>query len=239
MTPQHSPSRRPLVARRRALAAVLAVAAAACESDSPPLAPGAAAARTEAPAAKAPAAPVIVFLGDSLTAGLGLPEHEALPARIQARVDAAGLPYRVINAGRSGDTTAGGLGRLDWYFREGTPVHALVIGLGSNDAMRGLPLASIEENLRQIIARARARQPSLKIFLWALETFPNMGKEYGEAYEQLFPRVAASERVLLLPFPLEEVAARAELNQADGIHPNAEGTERVAERIWASLRPEL
>jgi acyl-CoA thioesterase-1 len=182
---------------------------------------------------------VIVFLGDSLTAGLGLAENEALPARIQARVDAAGLGYRVINAGRSGDTTAGGLARLDWYFREGVEVRALVIGLGSNDAMRGLPLSAVEENLRQIIAKAREKRPSAKIFLWALETFPNMGKEYGEAYAAIFPRVAASEGVVLLPFPLEEVAARPELNQEDGIHPNAEGTERMAERIWTSLRAEL
>jgi acyl-CoA thioesterase I len=220
------------------LCGLLALQLPACENDAPQLAPTGGS-RADPAAPPAAAAPVIVFLGDSLTAGLGLPEAEALPARIQARVHSAGLPYRVINAGRSGDTTAGGLARLDWYFREGVEVHALVIGLGSNDAMRGLPLSSIEENLRQIIAKARQKRPNAKIFLWALETFPNMGKEYGEAYKAIFPRVAASEGVRLLPFPLEEVAARAELNQADGIHPNAEGTERVADRIWASLKPEL
>jgi len=207
-----------------------------CKSEPPP--PAAAATGGAAPAAVA-AAPLIVFLGDSLTAGFGLSEEEALPARIQARVDGARLSYRVINAGRSGDTTAGGLARIDWYFREGVDVRALVIGLGSNDAMRGLPLDALEQNLRQMIGKARQRQPALKIFVWALETFPNMGKDYGDAYRAIFPRVAASEGVTLLPFPLEEVAARAELNQADGIHPNAEGTERVAERIWRSLQPAL
>lgn len=231
-------ARKPLVRSLHwLLCGVLALSA--CESDAPQLAPAAPSSGGPSAGTPARAAPVIVFLGDSLTAGLGLSESEALPARIQARIDSAGLGYRVINAGRSGDTTAGGLARLDWYFRGGADIRALVIGLGSNDAMRGLPLASLEENLRQIIAKARERKPDVKIFLWALETFPNMGKEYGDAYKALFPRVASSERVLLLPFPLEEVAARPDLNQEDGIHPNAEGTEKMAERIWTSLRPEL
>lgn len=183
--------------------------------------------------------PAVVFLGDSLTAGLGLAEHEALPARIQARLDTERLGFRAINAGRSGDTSAGGLARLDWYFRDAVDLRALVIGLGSNDAMRGLSLEALEANLRQIIRRTRERKPNAKIFLWALRTFPNLGPDYARAYEAVFPRIAADEGVTLIPFPLEDVAGRRELNQEDGIHPTAEGTEKVAERIWSVLRAEL
>jgi acyl-CoA thioesterase-1 len=193
------------------------------------------------PAHKAPEgnAPAIVFLGDSLTAGLGLAQDEALPARIQQRLDAAGLAYRAINAGRSGDTSAGGLARIDWYFREQLDLRALVIGLGSNDAMRGLSLSSLEENLQQLIRRTRERKPAAQIFLWALETFPNLGADYARQYAEVFPRVAEREHVSLIPFPLADVAGHPELNQDDGIHPTAEGTELVAERIWAVLRPAL
>jgi acyl-CoA thioesterase I len=191
--------------------------------------------RVESPRPRA----ALVFLGDSLTAGLGLSESEALPARVQQRLDAAGLEYRAINAGRSGDTTAGGLARLDWYFRDSIDLHALVIGLGSNDAMRGLSLDAMEQNLTQIIRRTRERKPDAKIFIWALETFPNLGPEYAEQYRAVFPRVAQGEQVTLIPFPLIDVAGRPELNQADGVHPSAAGTELVAERIWSALRPQL
>lgn len=196
-------------------------------------------AAASAPAPDTAAAPTIVFLGDSLTAGFGLSESEALPAVIQRRVDNEHLPYHVVNAGRSGDTTAGGLARIDWYFKDSLDLKALVIGLGSNDAMRGLPLETMEANLRQMIRRARERKPGAKIFLWELKTFPNLGQEYAGAYAAVFPRVAQSEGVTLIPFPLEAVAAHPELNQSDGVHPNAEGTERVAERVWTVLRPSL
>jgi acyl-CoA thioesterase-1 len=194
-----------------------------------------------APAQPAPDAntPAIVFLGDSLTAGLGLAQSEALPARIQQRLDAAGLSYRAINAGRSGDTSAGGLARIDWYFRPQIDLRALVIGLGSNDAMRGLSLASLEQNLQQLIQRTRERKPAARIFLWALETFPNLGPDYARQYAEVFPRVAEREHVTLIPFPLADVAGHPELNQDDGIHPSAEGTQLVAERIWAVLQPAL
>jgi acyl-CoA thioesterase I len=190
-------------------------------------------------ASAAASAPTIVFLGDSLTAGFGLSEGEALPALIQQRVDAAHLPYHVINAGRSGDTTAGGLARIDWYFKSTLDLRALVIGLGSNDAMRGLPLEAMESNLREIIRRTRERKPQAKIFLWELKTFPNLGQDYATGYAAVFPRVASSEGVALIPFPLEAVAAHPELNQSDGVHPTAEGTQRVAERVWSTLGPAL
>jgi acyl-CoA thioesterase-1 len=185
------------------------------------------------------AAPSLILLGDSLTAGFGLERSEALPALLQGRLDRAGLRYRVVDAGRSGDTTAGGVARLDWYFQASSNVAALVIALGSNDAMRGLPLADMEANLRIIVRRTRARFPEARVFLWELRTFPNLGPEYASRYAEVFPRVASEEGALLIPFPLEDVAARPELNQPDGIHPNREGAALVAERVWQSLRPHL
>jgi acyl-CoA thioesterase-1 len=223
------------------LAACALSLALGCDADgaAPGDAPERAGASAVQPAPTIERAPTIVFLGDSLTAGLGLVEKEALPALIQARIDSAHLPYQVVNAGRSGDTTAGGLGRIDWYLKDSIDLRALVIGLGSNDAMRGLPLASMEENLRGIIRRTRQRKPEAKILLWELLTFPNLGATYAGDYAAVFPRVAASENVTLIPFPLEPVAARPELNQSDGIHPTAEGTVLVADRVWSTLRPQL
>jgi len=183
--------------------------------------------------------PAVVFLGDSLTAGLGLSEKEALPSLIQEQIDQAGLNYRVINGGRSGDTSAGGLARVDWYLRDSVDLRVLVIGLGSNDAMRGLPLSSVEENLRAIVQRVRARHPNVPILLWEMKTFPNMGADYGDAYAALFRRVAETEKLRLIEFPLADVAGKPELNQPDGIHPTAEGTKQVAARVWQSLRPVL
>jgi acyl-CoA thioesterase-1 len=225
--------------RCKCLALSVALGLGACDTEGnnpPPSAPP----RAEQASADAPAPqPAIVFLGDSLTAGLGLSEAEALPARIQARIDAEHLGYRVINAGRSGDTTAGGLARLDWYFRDSVELYAIVIALGSNDAMRGLSLESMEGNLRQIIRRTHEKKPKTKVLLWALKTFPNMGPDYAGAYESVFPRVAETENATLIPFPLEDVAGRPELNQSDGIHPTPEGTEKVAARVWSALYPLL
>jgi acyl-CoA thioesterase-1 len=193
-----------------------------------------------APSAEAEdARPAIIFLGDSLTAGRGLSRAEAYPALLQRRFDGAGMRYRVVNAGRSGDTSAGGLSRLDWYFDATPRVAALVVALGSNDAMRGLALASMEENLVKIVERARRRAPEAKIFLWALRTFPNMGVDYAGRYAEVFPRVARQTGAELIPFPLAQVAGRDELNQADGIHPNAEGMQRVADAVWRALEPRL
>ena len=203
---------------------------------------------TPAPAAAPPGSgksaaqavvPAVVFLGDSLTAGFGLSESEALPAQIQKKFEAARLPYRSINAGRSADTSAGGLARLDWYFREGMALEAIVIGLGSNDAMRGLPLDALESNLRAIVRRIHERKPDAKVFIWGLRTFPNLGPEYVAAFAEIFPRVAATENAILIPFPLEGVAGNPELNQEDGIHPTARGTELVAQRIWDTLQQHL
>lgn len=233
-------------ASRRVMLVGGMLVAAACQRGAPPDSGSAGGADTAGQNPATPAGveatargPAIVFLGDSLTAGFGLSQGEALPALIQQKLEAGRLPFRTINAGRSGDTTAGGLARVDWYLQDSLEVSAVVIGLGSNDAMRGLPLETLERNLRQIIARIRERKPSAKIFLWELRTFPNLGQAYAADYAAVFPRVAEAEKVILIPFPLEPVAARPELNQSDGIHPNAEGTRAVAERVWASLAPQL
>lgn len=192
-----------------------------------------------APTDSAHAYPAIVFLGDSLTAGFGLPADLAFPAQIEAKIRAEGLPYRVVNAGRSGDTTAGGLDRLDWYLEPDVKASIFVIGLGSNDAMRGIELAAIEANLREIVHRIRKGNAKAKILLFSMKTFPSMGRRYAGAYERMFVRVARAEKIVLLPFPLRRVAAQSDLNQSDGIHPNEEGARIVADTIWKDMRPHL
>lgn len=192
-----------------------------------------------APAPAVDRRPAVVFLGDSLTAGLGLAAAEALPARIAARIDAAGLPLRVINGGRSGDTSAGGLARLAWYLRGEVGMAALVVNLGSNDALRGLPLAELEKNLTAIVKRAKEAAPSAPVFLVQLETFPNMGAEFTDAYRAIFPRVAEATGAVLVPFPLREVALDPAMVQADGVHPNAAGAEKMAAAMWPTLEPVL
>ena len=181
----------------------------------------------------------VVFLGDSLTAGLGLSADEAVPARIAARIDAARLPLRVVNGGRSGDTSAGGLARLAWYLRGEVGMAALVVNLGSNDALRGLPLAELENNLTAIVTRAKAAAPAAPVFLVELETFPNLGGEFTDAYRAIFPRVAQATGAVLVPFPLREVELDPALVQPDGVHPNAAGAEKIAEAMWPTLEPVL
>jgi acyl-CoA thioesterase I len=218
---------------RFALALLLALAA--CKGDGEP---GPAA----APPVAAPAAdrrPSVVFLGDSLTAGLGLSADEAVPARIAARIEEAGLPFKVVNGGRSGDTSAGGLARLGWYLRPEVGMAALVVNLGSNDALRGLSLGELEKNLTAIIERAKAAVPGAPIFLVELETFPNMGAEFTGGYREVFPRVARATGAVLVPFPLREVMLDPALLQADGVHPNAAGAEKIAATMWPALEPLL
>jgi acyl-CoA thioesterase-1 len=192
-----------------------------------------------------PAAPpvdrraAVVFLGDSLTAGLGLSADEAVPARIAARIDQAGLPLRVVNGGRSGDTSAGGLARLAWYLRPDVGMAALVVNLGSNDALRGLSLVELEKNLTAIVTRAKAAAPSAPVLLVELETFPNMGDEFTAEYRAIFPRVAQATGAVLVPFPLREVALDPALVQPDGVHPNAAGAEKMAATMWPTLEPVL
>lgn len=179
--------------------------------------------------------PKIVMLGDSLTAGLGLLESQAFPALIQQKVDAEGYLFQVENAGVSGDTSAGGLRRLDWAL-EGD-VKVLIVALGANDGLRGLPVSEMKKNIGEIIDRARDR--GVLVILAGLEAPPNFGPEYTLAFRQAYRDLAMTHRVLFIPFLLNNVGGQPALNQADGIHPNPQGASVVAETVWSALRPVL
>lgn len=180
----------------------------------------------------------IVFFGDSLTAGYGLENHvtDAFPGVVQAKIDHEGLAYRVVNAGLSGDTTAGGLRRIDWILRQ--PVAIFVLELGGNDGLRGLPLDTARDNLRAIIERVRARNPQVRIILAGMQLPTSMGP-YAEGFARLFPELATQTGAELIPFLLEGVGGVPELNLPDGIHPTVEGHRRIAETVWPHLRPLL
>jgi acyl-CoA thioesterase-1 len=176
--------------------------------------------------------PVVVFLGDSLTAGLGLGAADAYPAILGQRFAAQGQPIRVINAGVSGDTTAGGLRRLDWLLRQKPDV--VVVGLGANDALRGADPAEIERNLREILKRSRAA--GARVLLLGMRIPPNYGPDYTGRFTALYPRIAKDMNVPLVPFLLAGVGGIPDLNQADGIHPTAVGQRKVAENVYPYLR---
>lgn len=194
--------------------------------------PNAAPAVVPAPAAPAPAAhvedgPLVVFLGDSLTAGLGLPEDQAYPAVLDRRLDAEGTPVRVLNAGVSGDTTAGGLARLGWILKQKPDV--LVVGLGGNDGLRGLDLAESGKNLREIVRRGK--DAGARVLLLGMQIPSNYGPDYTRQFQEMYPQIAKDLDVPLVPFLLEGVGGVADLNQADGIHPTAKGQEMVAATV--------
>jgi len=197
---------------------------------------GAASARPQ-PAASQPK--TVVFFGDSLTYGLGLedPATQAYPALIGQKIAAAHLPWQIVNAGLSGDTTAAGLRRIAWVLRR--PIDLFVLALGANDGLRGIDPAITRDNLRGIIARVRARDPEATIVLAGMRMPPSMGADYAAAYAAVFPQVAREERVVLIPFLLEDVAGRPELNGPDNVHPNAAGHRLVAATVWQVLRPLL
>lgn len=182
-----------------------------------------------------PGRPRIVAIGDSLTAGLGLLEQEAYPAIIQRKIDEAGYEFEVINAGLAGDTSAGGVRRLEWAL-EGD-VRVVIVAFGGNDGLRGLPIAQMKDNLSTMISHARDR--GVVVILAGMEAPPNFGQEYAGAFRQAFRDVALAERVLFIPFLLRDVAGRPELNQPDGIHPNQQGARVMAETVWAVLEPLL
>ena len=176
---------------------------------------------------------LIVVLGDSLTAGLGLATDEAYPAVLQEHLEAKGLKYQVINAGISGDTSAGGLSRLDWAL-EGD-VRILVVALGANDGLRGLPVPQLKSNLATIIERAQRR--GIEVVLAGMEAPPNWGADYTRAFHDVYPALAKEYKVALVPFLLEGVAGINQLNQRDGIHPTAQGDRIVADTVWSVLEP--
>ena len=177
--------------------------------------------------------PRIVFLGDSLTAGLGLPKPDSVPARIAARLEQEGYDYEVVNAGVSGDTSAGGLSRLEWSL-EGD-VQLLVIELGANDGLRGLPVAAMKRNLDEIITRAKGR--GITVVLTGMEAPPNYGAAYTSEFRQAFRDLARDHEVAFVPFFLEGVAGIPALNQGDGIHPNAEGARIIERTMWETIGP--
>ena len=179
----------------------------------------------------------IVFLGDSLTAGFGVQPSEAFPALVAEKIRAAGLPFEVENAGLSGDTSAGGLRRIDWLLQR--PIDILVIELGANDGLRGLELKSMKENLQAIIDKTRAKNPAVKIVLAGMQVPPNLGAEYATGFQRVFNELAHDNNATLIPFLLEGVGGQRELNQADLIHPNPAGHRIVAELVWRTLEPIL
>jgi acyl-CoA thioesterase-1 len=184
-----------------------------------------------------PADKSLVVLGDSLSAGFGVDLSEAWPARIQEKIREAGLPWKLVNAGLSGDTSAGGLRRLDWILRR--PVDALLLELGSNDGLRGLPLEATRTNLQTVIERTRAKYPKVRIVLAGMKMPENLGEAYTRQFETLYRDLAATNKVALIPFLLDGVGGRAELNLPDQIHPNVEGHRRVATNVWKVLQPVL
>lgn len=218
---------------------VLFAAAACAAADDPAVADGAAAdsqvvvtTEPEVPDDR----PVVVFLGTSLTAGLGLARDEdTYVARIEEMADSAGTPIRAVNAGVSGETSAGGLRRLDWILRD--PLDALVVELGANDGLRGLGPLQLSENLVEIARRTRTRYPDARIVIAGMEAPPNLGARYTDAFRAVFDSVAEEADALLIPFLLDGVAAVPELNQGDGIHPTAEGHRIMAENAWDVLGP--
>jgi acyl-CoA thioesterase-1 len=188
-------------------------------------------------AAQTTASRVILVLGDSITAGYGLEPEESYPALLQKKIDAQGWKYRVINAGQSGDTSAGGLGRLDWLLKN--PIDVLVLELGGNDGLRGLPVETTRKNLQAIIDRTKQKYPKTKVILAGMKVPPNMGRDYGEKFAATFRELAKRNQSVLIPFVLEGVGGVRELNLPDGIHPTAKGQEIVAKNVWKALEPVL
>jgi acyl-CoA thioesterase-1 len=224
----------------RLLAIVGVLASCACgtradraeERVGPPPAPTAG---TNLPPVAGATEPRVVILGDSLTAGLGLPMAQAFPSQLQRRLADEGLNFTIVNAGVSGDTSAGGLSRLDWAL-DGD-VRVLIVALGGNDGLRGLPIAQLTHNLSEIIERAQGR--GVSVILAGMEAPPNYGVKYTLDFHKLYPALAKKYRVAFVPFLLEHVAGISELNQVDGIHPTAEGAQIVADNVWAVLKPML
>jgi acyl-CoA thioesterase-1 len=178
-----------------------------------------------------------VFFGTSLTAGLGLDPDSAYPALLQQRIDAAGLPFRVVNAGVSGESSAGALRRIDWVLRQSPWM--LVIETGANDGLRGQDPDSIRANIQAIIDRVRAVSPRTRILLAGMEAMPNLGAAYVRRFRRIYPELARSNGLPMIPFLLDRVAGIDSLNQQDGIHPNDMGSRLAAENVWRVLGPML
>lgn len=179
----------------------------------------------------------ILFFGTSLTAGLGLNLEEAYPALIQSKIDSLKLPYNVINAGLSGETTAGGKGRIDWLLKQ--QIDVFVLELGANDALRGISVIDATNNLQFIIDQVKASNPNVKLVMVGMQAPPNLGRNYTNEFKEIFPTLATKNNMTLVPFLLDKVGGVTSLNQPDGIHPTAEGAKILAENVWVILKGEL
>jgi acyl-CoA thioesterase-1 len=189
------------------------------------------------PESAAEPAGIVLFLGTSLTAGYGVGADVAYPAIIQQKIDSAGLPFRVVNGGISGETSGGGLARLDWMLQQ--PLDVLVLELGANDGLRGYDIDTMRDNLETIIRRTRETYPDVGLLIAGMEAPPNLGPTYTRRFRETFRELALAYDAALVPFLLEGVAAETAMNIEDGIHPNAVGHERVAATVWSVLGPLL
>jgi acyl-CoA thioesterase-1 len=212
-----------------------------CSNSTQPSEPPATIKKADAPAGAAhrkAAVKTILFFGNSLTAGYGLNDPaEAFPALIQQKIDSLQLPYNVVNAGVSGETSSGGNSRIDWVLRQ--PVNIFVLELGANDGLRGIPIDETRKNLQAIIDKVVKKYPQAKIVLAGMQIPPNMGRQYATDFRGVFPALASKNKAVLIPFLLQGVGGEARLNQQDGIHPTAEGHRIVAGNVWSRLQPLL
>jgi acyl-CoA thioesterase-1 len=223
----------PDIIRRTALSAAL-LALGCSGPPAPAPSPSAAPAAAATPAA---VRPVVLCVGTSLTAGFGLEPDEAWPALLQGKVDAAGLPHRVVNAGVSGETSAGALRRMDWLLRQ--PVAVLVLETGANDMLRGQDADATRANVDAILSRAARQQPPPRLVVLGMRAAPNLGAPYGQRFASIYPDLAAKHQASLVPFVLEGVAGIPKLNQSDGVHPTPEGQKIIADTVWKTLEPLL
>lgn len=179
----------------------------------------------------------ILFFGNSLTAGYGVEPSEAFPALIQNKLDSLNMPYKVVNAGVSGETTSGGNSRVDWVLRQ--PVDIFILELGGNDGLRGIPLTETRKNLQEIMDKVKAKYPDATIVLAGMQVPPNMGSTYANEFRSLYTELAKQNNTALIPFLLEGVGGERKLNQSDGIHPTPQGHRIVAENVWETLKKEI
>ena len=220
------------------LAALFGLALTACNSNTATEKPAA----TAAPAATTATPPAaakkrLLFFGNSLTAGYGVEPEQAFAGLIGQKIDSLGLPYEVINAGLSGETTAGGRSRVGWILKQ--PVDIFVLELGGNDGLRGLPLTATRDNLQGIIDTVRRRSPGAQIVLAGMQIPPNLGQTYADGFKAIYQEIAAKNKLVLIPFLLQGVGGDRTLNQADGIHPTPAGHRIVARTVWGVLEPLL
>jgi acyl-CoA thioesterase-1 len=217
-----------------AICFVVGAAKGQTRSDLPPVT---AAATTPKAFGATTVAKTIVFLGDSLTAGYGLPVDQSYPSLIAEKIRAAHLPYEVVNAGLSGDTSAGGLRRIDWLLQN--KIDLLVVALGANDGLRGLSPKMLEANLQAIIDKTKAKNPAAQIVVAGMQMPPNLGADYAENFQRVFAEVAQKNNAVFIPFLLADVGGHRDLNQSDSIHPTVAGQKIIAETVWQTLKPIL